>query len=380
MKTKISKKVFFVLFALLVATPLNAQLHYVVDAVHGKSAFAYSAKDTKEGATFKMIIDQKVDEIPNGTEVTVAMRDTAIEWMYNPLIHKDVWSGYIRVSHDGETMYVDHNDLVWSDKNPEGTKNFYKAEAKHHTPLGHFYNTMTPFWLIVLLAVLAMVVGFMMSKKGANTLTTILFPLLMLGIVALELGGVFALGKDLLWWLDPKVYGWFRCIAGILLFAFTISVQMQSMKLYQNGLTHGEGGLSVTAPIAGAIVGVVLIVAGLAITGYTYNQSESYKWLYIGVASGVVSLLTGIIVCMVKNMKTLGFLKGFAFSIFAIIYGAGLAAAVVMLIIGFIKVFLETILTVVGVIAVFSFMSKEIPAYSYRDGNTIVDVYEDFHA
>lgn len=372
------KKVTLAVLVLLTAMPLYAQLRYVVDAVHGKAAVAYSAKDAQGKSTYKMIIDQKVGEIPNGTEVTVAMHDTVIEWMHNPLIHQKVWSGYIRVDHGGKTVYVDHNDLIWSENNPEGTHNFYKADAKHHTTLGHFYNSMTPYWLAVLLAVLAMVIGFMMSKKGANTLTTLLFPLLMLGIVAIELGGVFALGKDMLWWLDPKVYGWLRSIVGILLFAFTISIQMQSMKLYQNGLTRGQGGLSVRAPIIGAVVGVVLGVAGLAITGYTYSQRESYKWLYIGVAAGLISVLVGIIVCMVKNTKNLGFLRGLAFSLFAIVYGAGLAAAVVMLILGFIKVFLETILTIAGVYAVFNLMSKTIPSYSYSTGDTIVEVYEEF--
>ena len=377
MKTMVNRKVFLAFLVLLVATPLNAQLHYVVDAVHGKSAFAYSAKDTKEGATFKMIIDQKVDEIPNGTEVTVAMRDTAIEWMYNPLIHKDVWSGYVRVNHDGKTMYVDHNDLVWSDKNPEGTKNFYKAEAKHHTPLGHFYNTMTPFWLIFVLMMFTMVVGFLMAKKGAKPFFVVLFPLFMLGAVALELGGIYALGKDMLWWLDPKVNGWGRAIVGIILFGLTISFQAQSIKLYQNGLTKGEGGLNVWAPVIGAVLGVVLLVAGIAIEGFSHTNSD--KWFHIGIVAMLVSVIAGITISMIKNIKQLGFMKGLAFSLFAIVYGAGIATAVVLFILGFFKVFLESILTIVGFFAFFMVTSKVIPSYSYRDGNTIVDVYEDFH-
>ena len=372
----ISRKLFFAVLALLLATPLKAQLHYVVDAVHGKSAAAYTAKPTEKGATYKMIIDQQIDQIPNGTEVSVATRDTAIEWMYNPLINKKVWYGYVLVNYDGKTMYVEHNDLVWSDKNPEGAKNFYKADAKHHTPLGHFYNTMTPFWLIFLLMALTMSIGFLMAKKGAKPMFVVLFPLFMLGGVALELGGVYALGKDLLWWLDPKVYGWGRAVIGIILFGLTICIQTQSIKLYQNGLTRGKGGLSVWAPVIGSVLGVVLFVAGIAIEGYSHDHSN--KWFYIGIVAMLISVLAGVVISLFKNIRELGFMKGLAFSIFAIIYGAGIAAATTLFILGFFKVFLETILSIIGFFAFFMVTSKIIPSYSYRDGDTIVEVYEDF--
>ncbi|MBR1799778.1 MAG: hypothetical protein IJ761_07810 [Bacteroidales bacterium] len=373
---KTLKKTLMALVVLFMVGNTQAQRYYVVDAQFGNTAAAYSVKKAdKKG---QPTVDKQVATLPNGTIVAVAARDTTVVGLTNPLIHKNFSDTYVKVTHKGKSMYVSTRDLVYSTKNAEGTKSFFKVSDKQHSPLGHFYYTSAPYLGVFVLMVIATMLGIMMARRGANAITAILFPLLMLTAIAIEIGGVLMLGSDMLWWLDTKRFGWGKPVFWIVLFVATLIMQFYSMRLYKSGICESPDDLSIKAPIVGVIVGAVLVVVSIAIAGYTHKNDE--MWLWIGAGALVVSTITGIVISMRSNIRALGGLVGLAFSLFAIIYGIGMVTAVVLFVMGFLKVFLEMIITIVGAIALLVVGSKLFPSRSYtRSDGTIVEVYEDFH-
>lgn len=371
------------LFALMMCFvgSVSAQYTFVVDALHGSTTavYPYDAKWSEDWVH----LGEKTGELPNGTEVTIAQNDTIPRLAYFQSIKKgkEYKDDVIAITYAGTKYLVASKDLILSPNDTSGTDDFINKDGKLHTSLGRWYSTSTPFYLILVLLVLATVfAAFTGDSVGPRLLPAILVPVCLLLAILIEIMGVITMGKGLLWWADADQYKLGTVIFRLVLFGVAVVLQIFSMRLYKNGLSaSARGELSVKAPIVGALVGAGLLLFCVILSTMIRKSVKPETMFYIGIGLLLLSTLIGIITTAVKNIRAVGGLGGIAFTLFAVIYGVGLVVALVMLIIGFVNAFMEVLVTVVGGTFVLMIMSKFIPARSYTSGGVRYEVYEDFN-
>ena len=371
------------LFALLMClvSVVSAQYTFVVDAMHGSTTAVYPYNS--QWAEEWVHLGEKVGDLPNGTEVTIARADTTYNMAYfqSAKKGKEYQDHVVAITYAGTKYLVASKDLVLSPNDTSGIKDFINKDEKRHSPLGHWYSTFTPFYLILILLVLATIfAAFTGDSVGPRLLPAILVPLCLLLAILIEIMGVITLGKDLLWWVDAEHYNKGTVILRLVFFAAAVVMQIFSMRLYKNGLSaSARGELSVKAPIVGALVGAGLFLFCVILSTMIRKSVKPETMFYIGIGLLLLSTLIGIITTSVKNIHAVGGLGGIAFTLFAVIYGVGLVVALVMLIIGFVNAFMEVLVTVVGGTLVLMLMSKFVPSRSYTSGGVRYEVYEDFN-
>lgn len=370
---QITRSILMALMLFFLSDSLSAQYTYIVDALRSDSTALYPF-DAKWNTDGSVHLGDKVGMLPNGTEVLVAANDTVVDYVYFKSVRKgkEIYSGAAAITYKGKKYLVAADDLVMGENNPAGVRDFINKEENYHTQLGHWYSTMTPYIYILVLMLLTTIFAAIAQK--AHYLS-ILVPILMVGALAIEIFAVKTLGSDALWWIDPDLYPMGKIILRLVMFAAVVIMQIFSIRLFQNAV---GGNLSFKGPLIGIIVAVGIFILSLIVAMFWRHSAESI--VNTGLILGGVSILIGILVTAIQNIKQIGFISGIALSIFAIVYCVGLLIAVVMLVIGIITAFLEMIVTIGGGILVLMIMSKIVPSREYtRADGTRVEVYEDFH-
>lgn len=369
---QITRSILMALLMLLCGT-LSAQYTYVVDALRSDSTSLYPF-DPKWNTDGSVHLGDKVGMLPNGTEVLIAPNDTVVDYVYFKSVRKDkeIYAGAAAVNYNGKKYLVAADDLVMGDNNPAGVRDFINHEENYHTQLGHWYSTYTPYIYILVLMILTTIFASLAQKS--NWLA-IFVPILMLGALIIEIFAVKTLSSDALWWIDPDLYPMGKVILRLIMFGAVVVMQIFSIRLFRNAV---GGELSFKGPLIGIIVAVAIFIVSFIVAMFWRHSAESI--VNTGLILGGISILIGILVTAIKNIKQIGFIAGLALSIFAIVYCVGLLIAVVMLVIGIITAFLEMIVMIGGGILVMIIMSKIVPSREYtRSDGTRVEVYEDFH-
>ena len=371
---KISRIVMIVLLVCL-AGAASAQYTFVVDALRSDSTKLY--KYNAQWSETWVHLDEAVGSLPNGTEVTIAKNDTVANKAYVPSIRKgkEYEDHMIAVTYNGSRYLVSSRDLKLSPNDTSGITDFLNQKKSQHEGLGPWYYTYTPYILIFILLVLATLFA-ALSRGGA--FTAVLVPLLLLAAILIEVWGVICLGQDMLWWVDKDQFPMSRVIVRLILFAAALVMQVFSIRLYKNAMSDGAlDELNVRRPLVSAIIGAGLLL-GCVIVSLLFRKSlDAQKMLNIGLILLGISVAIGLVSTAVQNIRAVGAVGGIAFTLFAIIYGVGFIVALVMIIIGIVNAFMETIVTIGGGALVLYIMSHFVPTRTYtRSDGTVVEVYE----
>lgn len=384
---KITKILMLALLLFSFADRVSAQYTFVVDALTKDSTALYPYGTP--GTDNWVDLGDKVGSLKNGTEVLVAPTDTVVYYTKFQSLKKGMFSKehktytgkVVAVTHQGARYYVDARDLMLS---PSDTsrQDFINKETNYHTFWGRFYSSFVPYIAILLLLLAATVFAMLINgSDGPRLIPTILVPVFMLLAVGLELLGVVKMGGDMLWWIDSDVIKKGKVIFRLVLFALAVVMQILSMRLYKNGIVGyvSDPGQKVLVkrPMIGALVGVLLLGASAFVAIFVPKQAS--LCLGIGAALLGVAVLVGVVSTAVVNSKALGKGAGIAFTLFVVIYGIGLISTIILLIIGFVNVFMEMLITFGGGLLVLVIMSRVVPARSYTSGGVRYDVYEPIH-
>lgn len=356
----------------------SAQYVFILDALHSDSValYSYSTKPNKDNV---LKFEKTEGYLPNGTLVTInGGEDSIKKSVLNTTVAKDYWEDFMVVNYEGQKYYVSTEDLVMSADDNPGVKDFVNKEKNQHTAMGHFYNSPTPYLIaLVLLAFAILCALFVRAEWGLRIGFVAAVPVLLLLVVAIEVVGIVSVGTNMLWWLNPKLYGLGTSVFRFILFAAAIVMQVFSMNLYMRGLVdpNDDSELNFKRPIYAALGGAVAFIVVIFICGVTNWNSDVAAW--VAVLAFVIITGIGIFSSAKQNVEALGLAAGILFSLFAVIYAVGLVVAIILLIIGFINAFLEMILTVVGAAVAMVVMSKFMPTRTYyRSDGTKVEVYE----
>lgn len=378
---KLTRIFMLTLLLLSLADKASAQYTFVVDAMFGDSTALYPY-DSKWNESGIVHAGEKVGMLPNGTEVTIAQGDTvahsiAFKSMKRGMFSDDnYYEDVIPVTCNGSKYLVLSRDLMLSPNDNTGTADFLNKKKNLHNYWGHLYCTFTPyiaiFVLLLLATLFAKITG---GSNGVRVIPALLVPILVLAAIALELYGVYIMGKGMLWWVDTNHFKMGKVVVRLILFGVAIVLQIFSMRLYQNALADsGDGDLSVKRPIVGALIGIGLLAVSIVIAMIWNESAETI--LYIGGGLLLVSTLVGIISTAVTNIRSVGVVAGIAFSLFAVIWCVGLVTALVLLIIGLVNAFMEMLMTIAGGAVVLFTMGKFVPSRTYTSGGVTYEVYD----
>ena len=374
-------KLFAALVLLLFSAPLaNAQWRFVADKLTADSTRVFNRAlnpDKRQGVD-KYITKGTAFYVPNGDTLFVAKTDGEIV-AANYKVHdepgyQEKWysnnnarAGFVTVTIKGKKYFVDSQDLVLV----EGTEEEWwtKTANTHHTPMGHWYSTPTPHWLVVCLVFLSLFFAIIGGRCESAFLTWLTIPLLAAAVV-LEFAGIYYLGTDLLWWMDQKVYGFGPAAGGAFLLAVTAIVQFISMVIMV-GPENEQ--MSYLWPLGTILGGMIVAVILIVIAGLTKGDDNSL--VQVGIIIWAASIVLGLLITFFKNMRTLTIIGGFFFSIFVVIWTLGVLAMVVLIFMGIFTYFMDSIVMILGFLMAFVFL-KMFPdaVYTLSDG-TVVNVF-----
>ena len=342
------------MLAIILSTSMvHAQWRFVADKLTADSTrvFLREVNTGKDKSTRPYKIPGTAFYVPNGDTLFVAKADSGIVFA-NYKIHdepgfKEKWwmdnndtEGFVTVTIKGKKYFVDSDDLVLVDGTEE--KWWESRKNTHHTPMGHWFSTPTPHWLVVLLVFLALICAIIGGRTESAVIIWFTIPFLA-GAIALEAMGIYYLGDELLWWMDQKVYGFWPAAGGALLLAATAATQFLSMTIMSGGR---EGGLSYIWPLAAIVVAGIIALILVMIGGSTKGSADPWAntafWIF------AVAVAVSIVLTFVLNMRNLSFIGGLFFSMFVLIWTAGVLAMVALIFIGLFTYFLDTLLMVIG--------------------------------
>ena len=379
-KTRIS---LLVMLLMCLFGTASAQYTFVVDALLQDSTYLYAYDSKWNDKDTWLHLEAPVASLPNGTEVTIAEGDTVTyrasfksmkKGMFKKKVEYD--DDIIPVTYGGQKYLALSKDLMISPNDNTGTMDFINKKNNRHTFWGRFYSSYTPYIAIFVLLLLATLFAkFTSGPGGTRVIPAIMVPILLLAAIALEMGGVFVMGKDMLWWVDADHFKMSKVIVRLILFGGAIVMQIFSMRLYKNGLSdNANGELSVKRPIVGALIGAGLLLASVVV-GMIWKD-DATTILTVGAVLLVIATVVGIISTAVTNIRAVGPGAGIAFTLFAVIYGIGLVVALVMLVIGLVNAFMEMIVTIGGGTLVLFIMGKFVPTRTYTKNGVTYEVYE----
>lgn len=333
------KKDLLVLFlAMFCCMLVNAQ-NYVVDYIYRDSATAHPVivkadRDSILWSTVGL-------KLANGEKIVMERTDRTVKGKPSCAIFQK----------DGKTYAINKMEIVLSDDNPEGTIDPFNTRAeKKHSHVAHVYMTMTPYWIIALLfivAIIATIVG--VAAKSNRKYALIVVPACILAASAIEIGAAYYLGSDAFWWCDKGTYGfWGSLLRAIPLMIF-ITFQLYSFKLYCELLSTEDKKVEISIkPMVISMAICIPVVVVVAITCALMKFGESKTLLFM-LISFIISFGIGVSLSVFRNIKELGKITGLLVSLFSFVYIIGAIIAVYGLIMVLLRLILQ-ILIIVGAI------------------------------
>lgn len=314
-------KIFFRLFltallAVFLAPKAGAQL-YVTDDVQVDSVSYHAIEKSKTSDA--EIMGGVVGKLPLGVTVRVERA-----------LHGNASYALIRI--DGKAYGISSSDLIFSDENPEGVEDIFgnTRERINHTWRGRFFASMTPYTLIAVLFLVAIVFTYLgLTVESLRPIALMVIPAAILLASLLEIWAYMTWGTRAFWWCSYDRYGFFGSLFRAIPFIVFVAYQLFSVKFYKRILVgeDAEDDLSLK-PMAisiGACVPVFLVTVIL----FTLLGSKGLLRDVVSVAAFLVSLGIGLWISAKRNMETLGRIPGIAFTAFAGVYIIGAIVSVI---------------------------------------------------
>ena len=227
-----------------------------------------------------------------------------------------------------------------------------------HTNTGHFYmGDFTVYWVIFGLFVTALLLALVGQSDGLMLIAS----LVLLAATVLEVYGFYFFKNDLLWWLDKALYPFWNRMLYVFLLVVAIGAQFWTMQIISEKM--GSGGISVWIPGAALLAAGIIDFLATLILGFCHvsGNVESMVSLIAFVALGLIAFVIVIFV----NVREIGGLWGTIISLFSMLWGFGVVASLVLLVVAVLKVFWAIILVAIGVVLLLS--SPTSPTRSSSD-------------
>lgn len=204
----------------------------------------------------------------------------------------------------------------------------------------------TVYWVIFALFLVALLLALVGESNGLLLVAS----LVLLVATVLEVYGFYFFKNDLLWWLDKSLFSfWKRMLYALILVAGVVA-QLWAMRLINAKM--GGGGLAVWLPsIAFLAAGIIDLVATLVL-GFLHVSGNKESIVFL-VALSLFGLIAFIIIVFV-NVREIGGFWGTVLSLFSMLWGLGVLASVVLLVVAILKVFWAIILVAIGAFLVIS--------------------------
>lgn len=264
---------------------------------------------------------------------------------------------YVAFKKDGASYMAYMGDLKFSADNPEGTVNPLSEDTvKKHSALGHFYATYTPAVLVLILMGMILATFFVARKSSpAVPLALKVIPVCMLLISIIEVVGYKVLGGDMFWWCDNDRYGFFGSLFRVIPFGAVVALQFYTFKMFETLIfadvpAEEKGKLSLKPAMVSLAACLPVLIAYAMIVqlwlGWQGMVSDAIMFiLFLG------TLVSGIAISVKKNTEVLGAGKGLIVTIFSVIYLVGLLIAAWGVIIVLLKIILQVLMVIAGIIA-----------------------------
>lgn len=321
-----------ILAFILLLVPCAQAKRYVADCIYGDSAQVYQILN-KEG---KELLGEQAFKIANGDTINVT-RALANDSTY--AVFRD---------EDGE--YAVHGScIVLSDDNPEGTFDSFDYEEKslRHSSFAHLFATPIPYCIVAALMLLMIVFIFYGGRLGIGWKFLVIYiPVALLITCIIEIAGARILGDSALWFVDNDDYGWWGKMFIALPFVLVLGAQLFALKFYRMLLFDEEDTKRITIKPMAWSLGLFLplsfvltmLLGFMGIRGTTQN--------IIGIGIPILGVIIGLIIAFVRNIRSVGSLRGSAFTLFSIVYCIACVVAVWALILAVYHALLQILISI----------------------------------
>lgn len=327
------------------ASAVNAQI-YLIDDNFADSASVYQVVMSADGK-YEHFGDEMF-KLPMGMTVKVER-----------LLKGQEAYGIINI--DGKEYGISSGELLFSDENPEGTEDVFGNTRDHvnHSMMGKFFATMTPYWIIAFLFILAM--AFMWAGLKSETVrkpALIVVPGCILVGSLLEVWAYYVLGTSAFWWCDPERHGFFGALFRVIPFMAIVAFQLYSIKLYMRLLTNDEDNdLSVKPMLLSIGLCIPIAIAVTFLCAGVFGM-KSTPLAVVTVVTFLLSLGIGLYISTKKNLKELGKTYGAMFTLFGIAWAVGAVVAIVGLVIVIFKLIFQILVIGAAIVGAGSVMGK----------------------
>lgn len=332
-------KYVFLIITLLAVGSIQAQWNYVVDVVRGDSTALVQRVKSKE-KNYDFVGGDTVGWLHNGDTVNIALADSGFANFNNRFVTVTVGNG---------KYFLDRKALAFDNSMSDQTDwvNQSKEDRMMHSEVGHIYmGGTTVYWVIFALFLAALLLALVGESNGLLLVAS----LVLLVATALEVYGFYFFKNDLLWWLDKSLFSFWKRMLYALILVSGVVAQLWAMRLINAKM--GGGGLAVWLPsIAFLVAGVIDILATLVL-GFLHVSGNMESIIFL-VALSLFGLIAFIIIVF-TNVREIGGFWGTVLSLFSVLWGLGVLASVVLLVVAILKVFWAIILVAIGAFWVIS--------------------------
>lgn len=260
---------------------------------------------------------------------------------------------YGAIKIDGQEYGVRSRYLLFSEENPEGTEDIFgnTRERTNHSWIGKFFATFTPYAIIALLFILAivyMLLGFKNVAIRAHSLYIV--PGCMIIASLLEVWAYMTLGTDAFWWCSMDNYGFWGSLIRAIPFVIFVAYQLYSIKLYERLLLGKDSSVRLSIKPMAISLAICIPLLLIAVFALTSLGLKSALRDVLTIVTFLATLGIGILISFKKNVKALGKVAGTAFTVFGIAYIIGSIVAII----GAIIVIFEIIVQILVICAAFA--------------------------
>lgn len=264
-------------------------------------------------------------------------------------------SSYAAIEVNGKEYGIRSHFLLFSDENPEGVEDVFEdtREQINHSWQGKFFATFTPYAIIALLfvaAIVFMVLG--MKSKVVRKISLYVVPACMIVASGLEIWAYSTLGSDAFWWCSVERYGFWGSLLRAIPFVVFVAFQLYSIKGYELLLLDKGSDTKLSIKPTAISLAICIPVTVIAIIGMTLIGNEGVLRDVVSVMAFLLSFGIGILISLRKNIKILGKFSGMLFTIFSIVYIIASIIAVIGLIIVAIELIFQILMIVAGILGV----------------------------
>lgn len=324
-------RILFLLLLTMASLRAAAQI-YVTDDILTDSINVYEFQLSKDGKS----------ETYSNLAFKLPMGDTVV---VERLLAGSKFYGV--VTFDGKKYCIGKNALVFSDENPEGVEDIFgnTRSLTRHTATGKFFASSTPYLLIAICFLIAMVFLILGAKKYAlRKAALIAVPACILLGSALEIWAYSVLGSDSFWWCDPKTYGFFGALLRLLPFVAIVFFQVLSIKYYMALIADDDDNdLSVKPLLISIAVSVPLAVVAAIVGAGVFDLKK--PWIDIlTLGTFLLSLLIGLTMATRRNISELGKMRGILFTIFGIVWSIATIVSLIGVVIVIFRLIVQAII------------------------------------